>query len=400
MRRDKPKPPTKPQPVVIRRLGGSGGRRFKGEITVDPAATAEARYGPPPATDPPPAALTVRPVEQLVHGFEPSAAQAAQSVDLLSRSRAKNTNRAYSTGWKHWCRWASANHCPSLPAEPKALVSYVAECEAKGERPPTIGQRIAAIAATHRTAGFDPSPTKTELVVRALSAIRRTAPRPTRQAAAISIELLERMLARLPAEGLHGLRDRAILLVGWAGAMRRSELAGLQWRELVWGPIEHRADAQPLFLRVCFDRSTKGDQERGAEVVLARNDSNAKLCPVRALRAWLHASGIAEGPVFRGWQGGGKYGAVLGSTPIEVGAVNDLIKKLAGACGEDPLKYSAHSLRAGFLTEAFRLGIRMEKILDVSRHKDVKTALGYRRISDPLKDSAAGEIWGPKKGEP
>src|SRR5262249_46640717 len=154
---------------------------------------------------------------------------------------------------------------------------------------------------------------------------------------------------------LKGLRDRALLLMGFGGAFRRSELVALDVADL-----EETEDG----LRVTIRRSKTDQEGHGATIAIVRGGA---CCPVKALKAWLDAAGIDAGPVFRPIRKGGKVRARRLSAKL----VCDLVKTYAGAVGLDAASFGAHSLRAGFLTSAARRGASVFKMRDVSRHKSI-----------------------------
>jgi site-specific recombinase XerD len=179
------------------------------------------------------------------------------------------------------------------------------------------------------------------------------------------------MVAQAPG-GLTGLRDRALLLLGFAGAFRRSELVALDVEDVA----ENEAG---LLVRI---RSSKTDQEgEGVTIAIARGEL---ACPVKALRAWLDAAGIEAGPIFRPID---KSGTVRPSR-FTCRSVANLVKAYAERAGLDASAYSGHSLRSGFLTSAAGKGASIFKMMDVSRHKSVDTLRGYVRDAELFKDHA------------
>lgn len=302
--------------------------------------------------------------------------------ELLKDSMAANTKRSYRAGFAAWAAWARQQEIPILPRDAsaaQAIGTWIAVQEQAGAAVSTIAQRIAALSLAYKAAGIDPAPTASFTVKEALKALRRRHVGEEEEAAPIDWALLCRMLEWTPARTR--TRDRALLLVGWSGALRRSELAGLMRDELNFGPPG--PDGVPAWLRIRFRRATKGDQDKAAEVPIQANDAEPLHCPVRALRSWLASDahtfderhGLA--PIFR----------------LTADAINDLVKRYARGVGEDPTDYSAHSLRAGFVTEAFRRRIPIDRIQAVTRHKDPKTLMKYRREADPVAGSAAADIW-------
>ena len=216
-----------------------------------------------------------------------------------------NTNRAYAADWRHYNAWTRRQHLPALPPDPQALGLYIAACAsgAAGPKPCSVGaieRRLSALAWNFAQRGekFD---RKDRHIATVLAGIRRTQGRPPQQKEAILPEDLMAMIATLNLGDLRGLRDRAILLVGFAGGLRRSEIVGLDCRAedgLSGGWIEFFDDGLLLTLR---------GKTGWREVEIGRGSSDAT-CPVVALQTWLKFARIAVGPVFRRVVGG-KVGA-------------------------------------------------------------------------------------------
>jgi len=179
------------------------------------------------------------------------------------------------------------------------------------------------------------------------------------------------MLQAIPADTLLGQRDRALLLLGFAGAFRRSELVALKVADLAF---------EPDGVRVLI-RHSKADQEGGGqEIAIPRG---TKMRPVAALRSWLDAASITAGPVFRSVNRHGKVGEAL--TPQVVALV---VKRHADAAGLDPDAFAGHSLRSGFLTSAAEAGADVLRMMEVSRHRRVETVQGYVRRASLFKGHA------------
>jgi len=171
---------------------------------------------------------------------------------------------------------------------------------------------------------------------------------------------------------LRGTRDRALLLLGFGGAFRRSELAALTVEDL---------EEVEGGLRVHIQKS-KTDQEGAGEVVPVIRGNGS--CPCRAVKEWLDAAGIESGPVFRRMAKGGKI-CDNGLTPHSIGTI---VKRYAKKAGLDPADYSGHSLRAGFLTSAAENGAGLFAMMNISRHRSVETVRTYVRRSEEFKDHA------------
>jgi integrase len=211
---------------------------------------------------------------------------AADARDYVAASRAEKTTRVYRTGWVQFTAWCDEHGVIPLPARAETVACYVADL-ARAAKPATIDLRLAAISAAHRAASHD-SPTKEEAVRLVRRGVRRTLGTAQRQVRAVTVPELRTMLQGLgtdPAE----CRDRALLLLGFAGALRRSELVGLDVADITEGN-------DGLTVRL---RRSKTDQEGAGRTVGIPYGSNPITCPVRAWPAWLEASGVTEGAAFR-----------------------------------------------------------------------------------------------------
>ena len=203
-------------------------------------------------------------------------------------AKADNTRRAYRAAVRAWCAWCARHDLAPLPASGKDVAAFLAGERGRKLSPETIKLRRAAIRYLHRAAGC-PVPTDDACVSETLAGIRREAAKKgqvPRKKVAATVTILRRLLAPIP-DDLRGLRDRAVLLVGFAGALRRSELAAIRFEQL------ERTDRG---IRLTLPQ-TKGEQADAVTVPLPYGDT--ELCPVRALELWQQAAGLTEGPVFR-----------------------------------------------------------------------------------------------------
>jgi site-specific recombinase XerC len=206
------------------------------------------------------------------------------AIDLARAEKALSTRRAYGTDFRLFKAYCDAKRLSALPAAPETVAAYIA-AEAQTTKPSTIGRRVAAIRYAHKLAGFE-TPTDAEGVKATVRGIRRTfGGASNKKAPAVAAKMCS--MVAMAREGLAGLRDRALLLLGFAGAFRRSELVALDVADIE----ENEAG---LLVTI---RCSKTDQEReGTTIAIPRGDI---ACPVKALRAWLDAAGIEAGPIFR-----------------------------------------------------------------------------------------------------
>jgi site-specific recombinase XerD len=270
--------------------------------------------------------------------FEGTAAALAPFVESVTRyaraSRAESTLRRYRSDWADFQRFCQRNWLDSLPAAPATVAAYISACADGGKlKAGSIQRRVSAIAAFHQVHG-DMSPTSSAEVKLTLAGVRRTLGVAQQGKAPALTADIAAMVARLPTK-LIGVRDRALLLIGFAGAFRRSELVALNAND-----IEFREDGLKVTIR-----KSKTDQEGAGQVIGIAHGS--KLCPVSAVKAWLTAAQIAAGPIFRHVD---RHGHILDRMSPEAVAI--VVKRYAAAAGLDPAKYAGHSLRAGLVTQA------------------------------------------------
>jgi integrase len=239
---------------------------------------------------------------------------------------------------------------------------------------------LAAISQVHKAAGFA-SPRGAAEVQEVMKGIRRSLGVAQVQKAPILLSDLRAMVEALPI-GLAGLRDRALLLVGFAGAFRRSELVALDIRDVNFAPEG---------LEVTLRRS-KTDQEGVGRKIGLPYGSNPSTCPVRALQAWLNASapqGTTSGPIFREVRPDGRTVMVA---PLTGQSVALIVKKAATGAGLDPAKFSGHSLRAGLATSAAKAGKSERAIMAQTGHRSEKMVRRYIRDASLFDDNAASGI--------
>lgn len=295
-------------------------------------------------------AIVATPAQQIAKRAELIAA----ANDFAKRDRAERTKAAYEHEWRTFERWCTDHLLCALPASPVTLVLFLTARAKDGVRPSSLSVALAAIAAHHAEAGEIAPTTKHPHVKKVWAGIRRTVGTAPDRAAPVPVEHLRCMSEALDEETAIGLRDRALLVVGFAGAFRRSELVALDI-----GDIRFAKDGLHIHVR-----HSKTDQEgAGAEVGLPYGAVEST-CPVRTLKAWIDASGITEGAIFRSVSRHGKLGQRLIG-----GDVARRVQHAAELAGLDPTLYSGHSLRAGLATAAAKAGKKDRRIMAQGRWK-------------------------------
>ena len=302
-------------------------------------------------------------------------AAAREAATRYARSaRAGSTWRAYESDWRLFNAWCQSVKRSALPAEPSTVALFLAAEAELGRAPSTLGRRLAAIRLMHVGARVAPPHDALE-VAEVMRGIRRAWQRPAVQKAPALDADIQRMIDTLDLHTLRGQRDRALLLVGFAGALRRSELVALD--------VEHLT-VRPEGLELRIPRS-KTDQEGAGDTVALMRVHDSPYCPVGALQAWLRKAAIPTGAVFRRLH----RGDTLGASRLTAQSVALIIKDLAHHIGLDARRYAGHSLRSGFLTSAARNRASIFKMADQSRHKSLDVLRDYVRNEARFEDHAA-----------
>ena len=266
-------------------------------------------------------------------------------ADLVRESLAPNTRAAYLSDLAHFENWGGR-----IPAEPDTVAAYLAT-HADALSVATLNRRLAALAKVHRSHGVA-NPTSSELVKSVLRGLKRVKGTAQRQAKPL---LKEDLILALDAtgEGLRDLRDRALLLIGFAVGFRRSELVGL-----TFGDVELVRQGIVITLR-----RSKTDQD-GIGRKIGIPYARGRRCPIVALREWFDASNITEGALFRPIDRHGR----MQEKPLSAEAVCLVVKERVRRAGIDPNGYSGHSLRAGLATSASQAGVSARKIRQQTGH--------------------------------
>lgn len=290
---------------------------------------------------------------------EANAGLPAQLQDLTERARgyveaasSENTRRAYTSDWKHFAAWCRRSNLSPLPPDPHVVGLYITACASgtaergrKANSVSTIERRLAAIGWNCSQRGM-PLDRKDRAIATVMADIRNTRAAPPRQKEAVLPDELVAMIETLERGTLRGLRDRAMLLIGFAGGLRRSEITGLDLgRDQTQdgrGWVEISDNGMLVTLR---------GKTGWREVEIGRGSSEAS-CPVAAVNAWIRFARLARGPLFRRVTGRGKD---VGPDRLNDQEVARLVKKTALAAGvrgdlsetERGAKFAGHSLRAG-----------------------------------------------------
>lgn len=323
------------------------------------------------------------PEDDLLAAFPAELVEAAR--DFLRNSRSASTRRAYAGDWRRFVAWCEAKGVTALPARGDVVVMYATFLATSGKldregrptgepcKPATVARALAAISTAHRLA-HHASPRRAVIVQEAIQGINRKLGQAPSQRREIRLPELRAMLEALDkgSQGLRRLRDRALLLLGWAAALRRSELVALDREDL-------RLEPEGLVVKV---RRSKTDQEgKGSDLGIPNGVT------VAAVFEWLKESACFSGPVFRRVSSKGK----LGEKRLTSGMVARIVKVALRRAGLPWAEYAGHSLRSGFATEAAEQRKPLQAIMDHTRHRSVKVALGYMRRGKLFDDASAAK---------
>jgi site-specific recombinase XerD len=293
------------------------------------------------------------------------------SRQVAAGAKATNTKRAYRGDWDRFVAWCIDVGTDYLPASSQTVAAYLVRLAREGRRVSTVERAAAAISQAHQMAGEVP-PTSSVVVRETMKGLRREVGTAQSQKAPVMAEHLRRMVEHLPWTPL-GLRDRALLLLGWSGAFRRSEIVALNVEDI---------EESPEGMVVTVRRSKTDQDGNGRRVGIPFGE---QLCPVRAVRSWLISAGISSGPIFRPISRGGR---VL-DRRISDKTVARAVKGAAEAAGYDAKKYAGHSLRSGFATEAGRAGKSERSIMRQTGHRSERQVRRYIQDGRLFEDCAA-----------
>jgi integrase len=307
-----------------------------------------------------------------------AARSVARSQAYQSAADASSTLRAYKADLANFKAWCVERNLDPMPSAPEIVGAYLADA-GRGYALSTLRRRVAAIARAHRIAK-QPLDTRHPAIRETLRGIGRTHGEPPRRSAALTTSDIKQLL-RVCGDEMPGVRDQALFLVCFAGALRRSELVGLDVEHVTW------TDEGVTLL---ITRSKTDKEGAGAEVGVPFGGSS-ETCPVSALRRWLNQAEIASGPIFRKVD---RWGAVH-SGRLDPDAVRQILKKratTAGLSGTIWEPITPHGMRAGFVTTAYKNGVPDEEIMGHTRHRSLATMRGYVRRAKLNTASPAGKL--------
>ena len=290
-----------------------------------------------------------------------------ETLKNLKNSKSPNTLRAYESDYKDFMAFCTQNNFSSLPTNPKILSLYLTNLSQKA-RFSTLKRRIASISIVHKLKGHYID-TKHPLIVENLLGIKRQKGSNQKAKKPILINDLKIIIDAINKQTIsevRKLRDIALILIGFAGGFRRSELVSLEYED-----IEFVREGVKIFVK-----RSKTDQSGEGMTKAIPSFTNVSYCPVLHLKNWLNESKIKNGKVF----------------PVSDKSVALIIKKYANLAGLDGNKYAGHSLRSGFATSTAESGAEERNIMAMTGHKTTQMVRRYIQEANLFKNNALNKI--------
>jgi site-specific recombinase XerD len=299
--------------------------------------------------------------------------------DLIRAAKAPSTRKAYESDFRIFESWCAAHGLASLPSAPQTIALYITSCVVARLAPATIARRLASISKAHQAAGFEDSPASTKhfVVGEVLKGARRTLGVAQKCKDPLLLNDVRRLLAACP-KNLLGLRDRALILIGFAGAFRRSELCAMTVSDLCFS-------ASGLVVNV---PRSKADQEQAGDKVAIPFGEHDDTCPIKALRKWLKAAKVTQGAVFRGVD---RHRHVA-TTGLHRDSIAAIFKTAAMRAGMNATNIAGHSVRAGMATQAALNGSSERAIARTTRHRSRRVLRRYIRPGEMFRENASASL--------
>lgn len=301
---------------------------------------------------------------------------AQTAMEYAAKSKAASTVKAYQNDWQDFTAWCAEQGLQALPATAETVALYLT-AKADTVKVSTLERRLGAISQAHRAAGHSPISTRIEPLHSVWQGIKRT--KGTVQQGKVPAKTDDiRVMVDTLTDSLLGLRDRALLLIGFAGAFRRSEIVALD--------VDH-VQVTNEGLVITLERSKTDQVGQGRKIGIPYGSYPAT-CPVRAYQTWLEVSGIREGALFRSVNRHGQ----LQDGRLSDKAVALVVKRCAEAAGLDATMYAGHSLRSGLATSAAAAGVSERAIMAQTGHKSVSMVRRYIREGSLFRENAAAGV--------
>jgi integrase len=315
-----------------------------------------------------------------------------RTAETIRRSKSAATLRAYQSDFAAFQLWCRRFGLSALPAEPDTVALYLTACSEAGAALSTLRRRLVAVSQAHRAAGHLPSPTQAEVVRRTMAGLARTRGSRPRQVTPIRLSVLKAMLEATPADDLLGVRDRALLLLGFASGMRRSELSALDIGDLTF--VDQGVD-------VLIRRGKTDPQGQGRTIGIPRG-RHLETCPVLALERWLALAELGpQDPLFPRLLANGRPtvpprrrhpAGRIAPGRLSPQGVARAVQRAGRRAGMDPAQVAGHSLRSGFATEAAARGAPERAIIRQTGHTSLEMVRRYIQDGDRYRENASGYL--------
>ena len=300
-------------------------------------------------------------------------------AEYIAAAQAPATVRAYASDWRDFAEWCDSHDVSPMPASADTVAGYIADLARSGAKTATIERRISALSVKHKRAN-QPNPCRAELVREALAGIKRKHGTAATKKQPMRLDDL-RAFCHCQTDDLAGVRNRAMLALLFAGALRRAELVALDRADL-------RISAREMTVTL---RRRKTDQDGKGTTIRIQAVDGSDVCPVAAMTRWIAMASIDAGPLFR---------PIYKDKPIErrltAQVVAAIVKAAARACGLDARDFGGHSGRSGFVTEAFEAGVAEAEIMEVTGHRSQAMMRGYRRVTGTEQTRAIARVFGAR----
>lgn len=308
-----------------------------------------------------------------------------KSLSILSETKSKNTINAYESDWNDFCDWCTYNNFSAFPSKPETVVNYINDL-ADYAKASTIKRRISAISENYNAAiasGINvENPCRNWIIKEALIGLNRK--KGTRQKGKTPLywEDLKKIISTINNKNLSDIRDKSILLLGFMGAFRRSELSSLDINDVVFVP-------QGIIITV---KESKTDQTKEGQTIGIPYLDDKNMCPIHALKNWINKANIKDGSLYRRLLKNGKPSKYSLSDK----SINLIVKKYVSKIGLNKDLYGAHSLRHGFATFAAMHGVEERIIMKQTRHHSVEMVRHYINEADLFINNPISMIFNKK----
>ena len=305
-----------------------------------------------------------------------------ETLNNLKNSKANNTIRAYKSDFKDFGGFCAKNGLKSLPTEPKIVSLYMTYLSTKDAKMSTLRRRLVSIGVIHRLKGHYLD-TKHPIIIENLMGIKRKKGSYQKGKKPILINHLKLIIDEIDKDTsdeteIRKLRDKTIILLGFAGGFRRIELISIDYEDL-----EFVAEGVKIFIR-----KSKTDQFGEGMIKGLPYFTNQQYCPVWHLKKWLEISEIKSGPIFRRFF----KGLNLGKNRLTDQSVALFLKKYLSNAGIENQNYSGHSLRSGFATVSAESGADERSIMAMTGHKTTQMVRRYIKEANLFKNNALNKI--------